>query len=64
MTITYRDFDGAYNIPLFGTIENVVKIDVRENYVNATTRSGTKCKLKFDKLISIDSEDEERSIQS
>jgi hypothetical protein len=59
MKVTYRDFDGAYNIPSFGTIENVVKIDVHENYVDAITQSGTKCKIKFEKLISIDSEDEE-----
>jgi hypothetical protein len=36
-----------------------VKIDVHENYVDAITQSGTKCKIKFEKFISIDSKDEE-----
>ncbi len=59
MKVTYRDFDGAYNIPSFGTIEHVKKIDVHENYVDAITQSGTLCRIKFEKLISIDSENEE-----
>lgn len=55
MKVTYRDFDSEYNIPSFGTIENVKKIDVNDNFVTVISDNGKKIKIKFEKLISIES---------
>lgn len=61
MKVTYRDFDGAYDVPSYGIISNVRKVEICENFVNVLTENGKICRIKFEKLVSIESEDGEQN---